>query len=73
MKCPTLNAPLEEGLAALTGPHPVVVARCVVVTHGAEVHVSLAHRCEADHFLSVLISVPLQLSWVQEWASRREE
>ena len=51
----TLDAPLEEGLAALAGPHPVVVAGCVVVTHGAEVHVGLAHRRGADHFLSVLV------------------
>ena len=36
----TLDAPLEEGLAALTAPHPVVVPGRVVLAHRAEVHVS---------------------------------
>lgn len=35
----TLDTPLEKGLAALAGPHAVVVTRGVVVAHGAEVHV----------------------------------
>lgn len=38
----TLDAPLEKGLAALAGPHAVVVAGGVVVAHGAEVHVGFA-------------------------------
>jgi len=37
----TLDAPLEEGLAALAGPDAVVVAGGVVVTHGAVVEVRL--------------------------------
>lgn len=36
---PTLDAPLKEGLAALTGPHPVVVPGGVVAAHGAEARV----------------------------------
>lgn len=35
----TLDAPLEESLAALTRPHAVVVPGSVVVTHVTEVHV----------------------------------
>lgn len=35
---PTLDAPLKEGLAALAGPHAVVVPRGVVAAHGAETH-----------------------------------
>lgn len=38
----TLDAPLEEGLAALAGPHAVVVARGVVVAHGTKVHVGFS-------------------------------
>lgn len=33
---PTLDAPLEEGLAALTRPHVVIVARSMVITYGTE-------------------------------------
>lgn len=40
----TLDAPLEKSLAALAGPHAVVVTRGVVVTHGAEVHVGFPDR-----------------------------
>lgn len=39
--CLTLDAPLEEGLTALTRPDAVVVARGVVVTHSAVVEVHL--------------------------------
>lgn len=35
---PTLDAPLKEGLAALTGPHPVVVPRGIVTANGTEPH-----------------------------------
>lgn len=35
---PTLDAPLKEGLAALTGPHSVVVPRGIVTAHGTETH-----------------------------------
>lgn len=35
-RSPTLDAPLKEGLAALTGPHPVVVPRGIVTAHGTE-------------------------------------
>lgn len=34
-----MDAALKEGLAPLAGPHAVVVAGGVVVTHGAEVHI----------------------------------
>lgn len=34
-----MDAALEKGLAPLAGPHAVVVAGGVVVTHGAEVHI----------------------------------
>ncbi len=35
---PTLDAPLKKGLAALAGPHPVVVPRGIVTAHGTETH-----------------------------------
>lgn len=35
---PTLDAPLKEGLAALAGPHTVVVSGGVVAAHGTETH-----------------------------------
>lgn len=35
-RLPTLDAPLKKGLAALAGPHPVVVPRGVVTAHGTE-------------------------------------
>lgn len=53
----TLDAPLEKSLAPLAGPHAVVVTGGVVVTHGAEVHVSFPHcggargGVHAFHFL----------------------
>ncbi len=37
-RLPTLDAPLKEGLAALAGPHPVVVPRGIVTAHGTETH-----------------------------------
>lgn len=40
----TLDAPLEKGLAALAGPHAVVVTRGVIMAHGAEVHVGFPYR-----------------------------
>lgn len=35
----TLDASLKKGLAALAGPHAVVVAGSVVTAHGTETHV----------------------------------
>lgn len=38
-RTPTLDAALEEGLAAFTGPHPVVVPRGIVTAYGTKAHV----------------------------------
>lgn len=54
--CLTLDAPFEEGLAALTRPDPVVIARGVVVAHGAVVQVHLPVR--RDHALLTLLGPP---------------
>lgn len=53
----TLDAPLEKGLTALTGPHAVVVTRGVVVAHGAEVHVSFAHHRGAQGRVHAFLSL----------------
>lgn len=37
-RLPTLYAPLKEGLAALAGPHPVMVPRGIIAAHGTETH-----------------------------------
>ena len=34
--CVLLHRPLEEALAALTGPHPVVLTRSCVPAHGTQ-------------------------------------
>lgn len=57
----TLDAPLEESLAALAGPHPVVVARRVVVTHGTEVQFSLPFQRD-DRLLTLLRALPQRLT-----------
>ena len=61
----TLNAPLEKGLAALAGPHAVVVAGGVVAAHGAEVHVGFPHGGRAQGgvhaFVPLLGSLPRRL------------
>lgn len=54
--CLTLDAPLEEGLAPLTRPDAVVVARGVVVAHGTEVEVRLP--AGRHHALLVLLRTP---------------
>lgn len=49
---PTLDAPLKEGLAALTRPYTVVVSGGVVTAHGTETHL-LGHlkagRSRSNH------------------------
>lgn len=60
-----MDAPLEKGLAALAGPHAVVVPRGVIMAHGAEVHVSFSNRRGAQRgvyaFNSLLWSLPRRL------------
>lgn len=52
----TLDAPFEERFAALTWPDAVVVARGVVVAHGAVVEVGLPAR--RDHALLAVLGPP---------------
>lgn len=54
--CLTLDAPFEERLAALARPDAVVVARGVVVAHGAVVEVDLPAR--RDHALLAVLGPP---------------
>lgn len=70
-----MDAPLEKGLAALAGPHAVVVPRGVVVAHGAEVHVGLPYcrrTQEGVHaFHSFLRSLPRRLVTADDGAAGR--